>query len=113
MNAPLISPEQRDTDPSRAQKDPTVVYHGETIHAGGTNSTDADRVGIHMSYVVGWLRSEENNVLATPPDVARTLPPAAQRVLGYECHDAIELAGGYLGVVDLRNPAEMLASGEL
>ncbi len=31
-SAPLIAPEQRDHDPSRAQKDPTVVFHGGKWH---------------------------------------------------------------------------------
>ncbi len=31
-SAPLIAPEKRDHDPSRAQKDPTVVFHGKKWH---------------------------------------------------------------------------------
>jgi hypothetical protein len=31
-SAPLISPEKRDTEPSRAQKDPTVVFHEGRWH---------------------------------------------------------------------------------
>ena len=31
-SAPLIAPEQRETNPSRAQKDPTVVFHGGKWH---------------------------------------------------------------------------------
>ncbi len=31
-SAPLIAPEKRDHDPSRAQKDPTVVFHGGKWH---------------------------------------------------------------------------------
>ncbi len=30
--APLIAPEKRDRDPSRAQKDPTVVFYGGKWH---------------------------------------------------------------------------------
>lgn len=90
-----------------------VIYLGSTIHAGGTNKSEASRVGIHLSYVAGWLRSEENNVLAVPPDIARRLPRRAQELIGYQVHDAIDLAGGYLGAVDLRNPVDMLADGEL
>jgi len=32
FTAPLISPEQRNNDPSRAQKDPTVVFYGGKWH---------------------------------------------------------------------------------
>ena len=52
-------------------------------------------------------------LLATPPDVARTLPLRAQELIGYKAHDAIATGGGYLGVVDVRHPTDLLATGEL
>jgi hypothetical protein len=45
--------------------------------------------------------------------VARTLPKQSQQLLGYAAHDAINLAGGYLGAVELQDPVELMASGEL
>jgi ectoine hydroxylase-related dioxygenase (phytanoyl-CoA dioxygenase family) len=91
-----------------------VIYLGSTIHGGGRNSTaDQWRRGIHLSYTLGWLRTEENNYLAVPPAVARELPRLCQEILGYSVHDAIEMAGGYLGALNLRDPVELLASGEL
>jgi len=90
-----------------------VIYLGSTLHAGGTNNSDNWRRGIHMSYCLGWLRTEENNVLAVPPDVARELPPRARELLGYGVHDAIEDLGGYLGMVDMHNPRDMLDDGRL
>ncbi len=91
-----------------------VVYLGSTLHAGGQNSTaDRWRRAIHMSFVVGWLRTEDNNYLGTPPDIARTLPRRAQELLGYAAHAAIEAGGGYLGTVDLLDPIELLAQGKL
>lgn len=92
----------------------SVIYLGSTLHGAGTNSTAGIwRLGVHLSYTLGWLRTEENNYLAVPPAVARTLPVLAQEVLGYAVHDAIDNAGGYLGMVGLRDPMGMLASGEL
>ena len=91
-----------------------VVYLGSTIHGGGRNSTaDRWRRGMHMSFVVGWLRTEDNNYLSTPPQVARTLPRRSQELLGYAAHDAIAAGGGYLGTVDLLDPVELLAQGKL
>ncbi len=91
-----------------------IVYLGSTIHAGGANTTaDRWRRAMHMSFVVGWLRTEENNYLAVPPDLARTLPRRAQELLGYAAHDAINAGGGYLGAVDLLDPVELLALGKL
>jgi ectoine hydroxylase-related dioxygenase (phytanoyl-CoA dioxygenase family) len=91
-----------------------VVYLGSTIHGGGPNTSAAGRRrGMHMSFNLGWLRTEENNYLSVPPDVARTLPEKAQALLGYAAHDALSSGGGYLGVVDTRDPMELLKSGEL
>lgn len=91
-----------------------VVYLGSTIHAGGANSTaDQWRRGGHMSYCLGWLRTEENNFLGTPPEIAKDLPVKVQELLGYAVHDAIADAGGYLGVVNMRSPIELMAEGAL
>jgi ectoine hydroxylase-related dioxygenase (phytanoyl-CoA dioxygenase family) len=91
-----------------------VIYLGSTIHGGGPNTTaDRRRRGMHLSYTLGWLRTEENHYLSTPPEVARTLSRQAQELLGYAAHDAIATGGGYLGTVDTRDPVEMLASGEI
>jgi ectoine hydroxylase-related dioxygenase (phytanoyl-CoA dioxygenase family) len=60
-----------------------LVYSGSVIHAGGENQTDADRVGINITYSLGWLRQEENQYLSCPPAIARTLDPKLQALLGY------------------------------
>jgi ectoine hydroxylase-related dioxygenase (phytanoyl-CoA dioxygenase family) len=90
-----------------------VVYTGGTIHGGGSNVTDIRRRGVHMSYCLGWLRTEENNYLSTPPAVAATLPRVAQELLGYAVHNSIPRGGGYLGMVRMQDPVELLARGEL
>jgi ectoine hydroxylase-related dioxygenase (phytanoyl-CoA dioxygenase family) len=91
-----------------------VIYLGSTLHGAGTNATrDEWRPGLHISYTLGWLRTEENNYLAVPPAIASTLPRAAQEVLGYAVHDAIASAGGYLGMLGLRDPVELLEEGKL
>jgi ectoine hydroxylase-related dioxygenase (phytanoyl-CoA dioxygenase family) len=90
-----------------------VVYTGGTIHAGGANTTAIPRRGAHLSYCLGWLRTEENNYLAVPPAIAATLPRQAQELLGYAVHDSIPRGGGYLGMVHMQDPVELLARGEL
>ena len=91
-----------------------VLYLGSTIHAGGSNVTeDVQRRGMHLSYTLGWLRTEENQCLSVPPEVARTLPRRSQELLGYDVHDAVETGGGYLGTVDLVTPADLREKGEL
>lgn len=90
-----------------------VVYTGGVIHGGGANVTDVPRRGAHLSYCLGWLRTEENNYLAVPPAVAATLPRQAQELLGYAIYDNMARGGGYLGMVDTQDPVELLARGEL
>lgn len=88
-----------------------IVYLGSTFHGGGEHTGGAPRRGVHLSYTLGWLRTEENNYLAVPPEVACTLPQQCQEVLGYAVHDAIERGGGYLGMLDMRDPIAMFAKG--
>src|SRR5438309_2726090 len=90
-----------------------VVYLGGTIHGGGANSTDVPRRGAHLSYCLGWLRTEENNYLSVPPSLAATLPRQAQELIGYAVHDSIPRGGGYLGMVRMQDPVELLERGEL
>jgi ectoine hydroxylase-related dioxygenase (phytanoyl-CoA dioxygenase family) len=60
-----------------------LVYSGSVIHAGGANVSGADRMGLNITYCLGWLRQEENQYLACPPDVAAGFAPELQRLLGY------------------------------
>lgn len=107
-------PEPREIADAEMPAGSAVLYLGSTIHGAGTNSTaDEWRLGLHVSYVLGWLRTEENNYLAVPPEIARHYPRATQEILGYAVHDAIKSAGGYLGVVGLRDPVELMAEGKL
>lgn len=66
-----------------------------------------------LGYCLGRLRTEENNYLSTPPDVAATLPRQAHEVLGYAVHTSIPRGGGYLGMVQMQDPVELLARHEL
>lgn len=60
-----------------------IIYTGSVIHSGGANVSDSDRVGINITYSLGWLRQEENQYLSCPPDIAATLTPDLQRLIGY------------------------------
>lgn len=90
-----------------------VIYTGGVLHGGGANTSDVPRRGAHLSYCLGWLRTEENNLLAVPPAVAATLPRQAQELLGYAMYDNLARGGAYLGMLDSQDPVELLARGEL
>lgn len=125
MGATLVAPGSHLWEPGRrAQPDElaaaemsagsAVIYLGGTIHAGGANVTaDRRRRGMHVSYCLGWLRTEENNYLSMSLERVRRLSPLAQTLLGYAAHDGLSMGLGYLGAVDLRDPVELLAEGKL
>ena len=60
-----------------------IIYTGSVIHSGGANVSAADRVGINITYSLGWLRQEENQYLSCPPEIAAHLSPDLQRLIGY------------------------------
>jgi ectoine hydroxylase-related dioxygenase (phytanoyl-CoA dioxygenase family) len=96
--------------PAEMRAGSAVVYLGSTLHGGGANTTsDQQRRGMHMSYVLGWLRTEENNYLSLWPDVICTLPRKSQELLGFAAHDAIMNGGGYLGMLELQDPLDVIA----
>lgn len=60
-----------------------LVYSGTVIHAGGANRSGADRMGLNLTYCLGWLRQEENQYLSCPPELARDFTPELRALLGY------------------------------
>ena len=63
-----------------------VLWLGGVLHGGGANVSEGVRRGVVMSYRLAWLAPAEKLLLSTPPEVARRLPPALQRLLGYQLH---------------------------
>jgi Phytanoyl-CoA dioxygenase (PhyH) len=61
-----------------------LLYSGSVFHGGGANTTDGDRIGLNITYALGWLRQEENQYLACPPEIARTLDHELQALIGYQ-----------------------------
>jgi ectoine hydroxylase-related dioxygenase (phytanoyl-CoA dioxygenase family) len=60
-----------------------LLYTGSVFHGGGENRSRDDRIGLNITYSLGWLRQEENQFLSCPPEIARDLEPGLQDLLGY------------------------------
>jgi ectoine hydroxylase-related dioxygenase (phytanoyl-CoA dioxygenase family) len=60
-----------------------LVYTGSVFHGGGANASNAPRLGMNLTYCLGWLRQEENQYLSCPPEIARSFPPELQDLMGY------------------------------
>jgi ectoine hydroxylase-related dioxygenase (phytanoyl-CoA dioxygenase family) len=81
-------PESRKAEPheigyAEMKAGSVLLYSGSVIHSGGENRADHDRIGINITYCLGWLRQEENQYLSCPPAIARTLDKKLQALLGY------------------------------
>ena len=61
-----------------------LVYTGSLFHSGGENTSSGDRIGINITYTLGWLRQEENQYLSCPPEIAKHLEPKLQALIGYQ-----------------------------
>jgi ectoine hydroxylase-related dioxygenase (phytanoyl-CoA dioxygenase family) len=91
------------TVPAEMTTGSCLVYTGKVLHGGGANTSDDTRIGANITYVVGWLRQEENQYLSVPREVAETLDDDLLRLMGYR-------TGAYaLGYIDdVRDPLEAL-----
>lgn len=79
-----------------------MLYVGSLWHGGGANTTDKTRLGAAIEYVVGWLRQQENHMLAVPSHVLRTLPKRLRELLGCNIYPP------FVGYVDGRHPDRAL-----
>ena len=101
--ADRLRPEPDETVAAEMPRGSVLLYVGSLYHGGGANTSEASRRGINVGYTLSWLRQEENQYLACPPEIARTLPVELARLVGYQ-RGAYAL--GYFG--DLRDPIEAL-----
>jgi ectoine hydroxylase-related dioxygenase (phytanoyl-CoA dioxygenase family) len=66
-----------------------AVWLGSTLHGMAVNHTTLPRTGFVGGFCLGWLRQEENQYLACPPDVAARFTDEVQQLLGYTPHSAL------------------------
>ncbi len=84
-----------------------LLYTGKVFHGAGENRSDGWRLGMHLSFVVGWLRPEENSYLAVPLEIAAKLPARARALLGYASYHP-SVIGGRLGLVDFEDASQVV-----
>ncbi len=80
-----------------------LFYEGKVLHGGGANRSAGVRQGVNITYSVGWVRQEENQFLACPPEIARGLDDDLLKMMGYQ-QGAFAL--GYVG--DQQDPLSLL-----
>jgi len=83
-----------------------MFYLGSLWHGGAANRTSQPRLGDILEYAAGWLRQQENNLLAVPRAIIRELPERLQELLGYNIYPP------FVGYVDGAHPRKVLRSDE-
>jgi ectoine hydroxylase-related dioxygenase (phytanoyl-CoA dioxygenase family) len=76
-----------------------IIYDGSLWHGGGANTSGQRRVGIVVNYCAGFIRQEENQLLALPRQQVAAFPTRLQQLVGYSVYK------GHFGHVDRQNPA--------
>jgi ectoine hydroxylase-related dioxygenase (phytanoyl-CoA dioxygenase family) len=84
-----------------------VFIPGKTLHGGGTNTDGTKRRAIVASYVLGWLRTQENHFLHTSVEQAKTWPQRVRELLGYDlyAHYDDNIQGGPLCYYEYGSPS--------
>ena len=78
-----------------------MIYTGKVVHGAGANTTDEWRYGMHVSFVLGWLRPEEASPLMVDRERAASLPPRARDLLGWSSYHSD--GGGRTWLVDFED----------
>jgi ectoine hydroxylase-related dioxygenase (phytanoyl-CoA dioxygenase family) len=83
-----------------------MFYLGSLWHGGGANQTGQPRLGVILEYAAGWLRQQENHLLAVPRATVRQLPERLQELLGYNIYPP------FVGYVNGSHPRKALSADE-
>lgn len=86
-----------------------VLIPGRTLHGGGANTDGTPRRAIVASYLLGFLRAQENPYLHTSVDMARGWSATVRSLMGYDLYAYYDsdMDAGPLGYHNYRSPAEL------
>ena len=102
-------PKQKEITQAVMKAGSAVFIPGKTLHGGGNNTDGVKRRAIVASYVLGWLRTQENHFLHTSIDEAMKWPERARQLLGYDlyAHYDENIQGGPLGYYEYGSPSAL------
>ena len=82
-----------------------MIYTGKVVHGAGANKSDDMRYGLHVSFVLGWLRPEEASPLMVDQQRAAALPSRARELLGWSSYHSN--GGGRTWLVDFEDASRL------
>lgn len=102
-------PKQNEITQAVMKAGSAVFIPGKTLHGGGNNTDGIKRRAIVASYVLGWLRTQENHFLHTSIDEAMEWPERVRQLLGYGlyAHYDENIQGGPLGYYEYGSPSTL------
>ena len=102
-------PKQNEITQAVMKAGSAVFIPGKTLHGGGNNTDGIKRRAIVASYVLGWLRTQENHFLHTSIDEAMEWPERVRQLLGYDlyAHYDENIQGGPLGYYEYGSPSAL------
>jgi len=102
-------PKQKEITQAVMKAGSAVFIPGKTLHGGGNNTDGVKRRAIVASYVLGWLRTQENHFLHTSIDEAMKWPERVRQLLGYDlyAHYDENIQGGPLGYYEYGSPSAL------
>ena len=107
-------PKQKEITQAVMKAGSAVFIPGKTLHGGGNNTDGIKRRAIVASYVLGWLRTQENHFLHTSIDEAMKWPERVRQLLGYDlyAHYDENIQGGPLGYYEYGSPSALFENAE-
>jgi ectoine hydroxylase-related dioxygenase (phytanoyl-CoA dioxygenase family) len=84
-----------------------LIYYGSLYHGGGENSSkDELRTALTFSYILGYLRQEENQYLVVPRETVKQYPREVQELMGYK------VCPPFCGFVEMQEPTIVLETDD-
>ena len=107
-------PKQKEITQAVMKAGSAVFIPGKTLHGGGNNTDGIKRRAIVASYVLGWLRTQENHFLHTSIDEAMEWPERVRQLLGYDlyAHYDENIQGGPLGYYEYGSPSALFENAD-
>ena len=88
------TPTEAEVMPAVMPRGSAAFWLGSVYHGLGINHTSTPRTGFIYSFALDHLAQEENQFLSVPPEIAQTLPPRAQQLLGYRMSATVNFVAG-------------------
>jgi len=87
----------------------SVFKPSKNLQGGGANTNGVARRAIVASYLLGFLRAQENPYLHTSVEMAKTWSPEVRTLMGYDLYAYYdgEMDAGPLGYYNYRSPSTL------